>query len=110
MNNSNSKKYTDELINIQWQADEFEQHEKGTGWYVVAGIIALVFFGIALLMKNFIFAILIILFAFTIFTYARKSPRRVNFKIDSRGISLDDKLHEYQTLESFWIFYEPPQT
>ncbi len=69
------------LIDIQWQAPEFEKYEKGPGWFIILGISALVIFTIVLLMKNFIFAILIILAVFVIFIYALKEPRLINFKI-----------------------------
>lgn len=98
-----------ELINIQWEAPEFEKYEKGAGWFIVLGIFALIIFTIVLLMKNFIFAILIILAVFTIFIYALKEPRLVTFKISGKGITIDTKIYSYDELKSFWIFYEPPQ-
>ncbi len=98
-----------ELINIQWEAYEFEKYEKGPGWFIVLGIFALIIFTIVLLMKNFIFAILIILALFTIFIYALKEPRLVTFKISGKGITIDTKIYSYEELKSFWIFYEPPQ-
>jgi len=98
-----------ELIDIQWQAPEFEKYEKGPGWFIVLGIFALIIFTIVLLMKNFIFAILIILALFTIFIYALKEPRLVTFKISGKGITIDTKIYSYDELKSFWIFYEPPQ-
>jgi hypothetical protein len=97
-----------ELINIEWQAPEFEKYEKGAGWFIALGIIALIFFTVVLLMKNFIFAILIVLIVFTIFIYALKQPRVINFKISGKGITIEDKLFAYQELKSFWIFYEIP--
>ena len=98
-----------ELIDIQWQAPEFEKYEKGPGWFIVMGIFALIIFTIVLLMKNFIFAILIILAVFTIFIYALKEPRLVTFKISGKGITIDTKIYSYDELKSFWIFYELPQ-
>jgi len=98
-----------ELIDIQWQAPEFEKYEKGPGWFIVLGIFALIIFTIVLLMKNFIFAILIILAVFTIFIYALKEPRLVTFKISGKGITIDTKIYSYDELKSFWIFYQPPQ-
>jgi len=98
-----------ELIDIQWQAPEFKKYEKGPGWFIILGISALLIFTIVLLMKNFIFAILIILAVFVIFIYALKEPRLVNFKISGKGITIDDKVYSYEELKSFWIFYELPQ-
>ena len=98
-----------QLVDIQWQAPEFEKHEKGPAWFIVLGISALIVFTIVLLMKNFIFAILIILAVFTVFVYALKEPRLITFKISGKGITIDDKIYSYEELKSFWIFYELPQ-
>ncbi len=107
--NQQGENQASELIDIQWTAPEFEKHEKGPAWFLVVGFFALIFFTIALLMKNFIFAILIMLAVFTIFIYALKTPRQINFKIKGEGITISDKLYPFEDLSSFWIFYEPPR-
>jgi hypothetical protein len=99
-----------ELINIQWQAPEFEKYEKGPSWFIVLGISALIVFTIVILMKNFIFAILIVMMVFLIFLYALKEPHLVTFKISGKGIAVNDKIYSFEELKSFWIFYEPPET
>lgn len=98
-----------ELINIEWQAPEFEKYEKGPGWFISVGAIALIIFTISLMTKNFIFAFLIILAVFIIFIYALKEPRIIKFKIDGQGLNIDEKFYRWEELKSFWIFYEPPQ-
>ena len=98
-----------ELINIQWQAPEFTKHEKGPAWFIVLGISALAVFTVVLLMKNFIFAILIVMMVFIIFVYALKEPRIITFKISAKGLEINDKHYPFNELKSFWIFYEPPE-
>jgi hypothetical protein len=49
------------------------------------------------------------LIVFTIYIYALKQPRIINFKISGKGITIEDKLYTYQELKSFWIFYEAPE-
>ncbi len=104
----NNKENT--LINIEWQAPEFEKHPKGIGWFIAVGIAALALFTISLLSKDYIFLITIILAVFTVFIYALKEPRSVTFKITGQGITIDDKNYRYSDLISFWIFYDPPET
>jgi len=98
------------LINLEWRAFEFEKYEKGPIWFIIVGALALILFTVALLLKSFIFAVMIILAVFAVFIYALKEPRLINFKIDGKGILIDHKLYEYQDLKSFWIFYDPPET
>lgn len=99
-----------ELIDIQWQAPEFEKYEKGPAWFIVSGIFALIVFTVVIIMKNFIFAILIVIMVFVIYIYALKEPRLVTFKISGNGIAVNDKIYSFEELKSFWIFFEPPET
>jgi len=107
--NQQNKNNEEQLIDIQWTAPEFEKREKSPAWFLAVGIFALIFFTIALLMKNFIFAVLIIISVFAIFIYAIKTPRQINFKIDGKGLWIGEKLYPYEELNSFWIFFEPSQ-
>lgn len=36
-----------------------------------------------------------------------QKPRHINCMIHSQGVVLDDHLHQYDALESFWINYDP---
>ena len=98
-----------EIINIQWQAPEFEKYEKGPLWFIILGAIALIVFTVSLLAKNFIFSFLIVLIVFAVFIYALKEPRIIKFIINGEGLYINEKLIPYQDLDSFWIFYQPPK-
>ncbi|MBI4709455.1 MAG: hypothetical protein HY764_04625 [Candidatus Portnoybacteria bacterium] len=105
---TNNQDNESELIELEWEAPEFENPEKGHWWFIIVGIVALAVFTIALLMSNFIFALLIVISVFIIFVFALKKPKIVKFKIDGSGIMIDEKLLSYRDLRSFWIFYDPP--
>ena len=55
------------------------------------------------------FLIAIVLGFFVFYVYANKEPRTIKFKIDERGVEIDGKLYEFDTLSSFWVFYNPPE-
>jgi hypothetical protein len=95
-------------ICVQWQAREFEKRNKNAKWFLSVAFGALIFITISLMMQNFIFAFLLILIVFTLFIYALKDPRLINFKIDEEGIWIDEKLYPFEELKSFWVFCRPP--
>ncbi len=95
--------------NIEWSALEFEKHPKDPAWFLASGFLAIIFLVIAIFMKNFLFAIIVILSAFSIFVWAQKQPKKIKFKLTSRGIIINKILYNYENLNSFWIFYEPPE-
>ena len=93
---------------ILWKAPEYVYVPKPTDWYWLVGIVAGGFFIIALAMKNFLFAVLVVIAAFTIMLYGAKKPRIVSFEISGRGIKISKRFYPYEYLKSFWVQYDPP--
>lgn len=95
--------------NIEWVAPEFTKYKKNKTWFVLPALIALILAITALLLKNFLFLILIALAALAVYTYALKEPRKVKFSISEKGIKIDKNIYKFEDLKSFWIFYDPPE-
>ena len=53
----------------------------------------------------FFFLLAGMLVAYTIY---QKKPREVVCKIRAQGVQVNRDLYPYETLKSFWIFYDPP--
>jgi hypothetical protein len=97
-----------ELQTFEWQAPEFEKKEKTNSWFIIPAIITIILGIIALITENFLFLILILLTFFVFYVYAKKEPKIIKFKINEKGIHIDDKIYLFESLRSFWIFYDPP--
>ena len=91
------------MNSISWQGYEYEHHEKSGDWIWALGIIAISSAVTAIIFKNLLFALLILVGAFTIALFSAKRPHLVHFEISRRGITIDDTLYPFTTLESFWI-------
>ena len=94
-------------MSIQWQID-IQKAPKINKYFALGLIIA----GVACLIlsfwqRNFILAILTILFVFVIFQVQRTQYKNHVFGISEQGVRLDEKLYPFHYLKSFWIFYEP---
>ena len=103
---------TNKEINLQefeWEAPEFEKKEKNKSWFIAPAIVAIGLGIFALLTDNVLFLIVILLGFFTFYIYAKKEPRIIKFKINEKGIEIDGKLHDFESLRSFWVFYNPPE-
>ena len=88
---------------ISWQGYEYDHHEKSSDWFWALGIIALSSAVTAVIFKNILFALLIIIGAFVVALFAARRPHMVHFEINKRGVGIDDRLYPFKTLESFWI-------
>ena len=95
-------------ILAQWTFPEFERHERGNLWYIVAlsTVALLVFF--ALKDGNFLFALIILLFTLIVFTHHRSEPLELPFVIYSSGIQIGDRFFFFREMNAFAVIYEPP--
>src|SRR3989338_6451799 len=94
---------------ISWSAMEYEHDRKSNEWYWSLGVITLALAVAALLLKNILFASFIVLAGFTAALYGAKKPRIIRFSVSAKGVKIDDKIYQYETLKSFWIKYDPPR-
>ena len=88
---------------IQWKAYEYNHREKSSDWFWALGIIAFSAAAAAVIFNNVIFAIFIILSAFTLSMYAARKPSLINIELNDKGIIVDKYLYPYQNIEKFWV-------
>jgi len=93
---------------ISWSAPEYIFYEKSPDWFWALGIITLGAFVSAIILKAFIFSILILLIGFCLALYGARKPKMVNFSVGPMGIEIDDRIFDYENLKCFWIEYRPP--
>ncbi len=105
----NKEQKTIPLKEFEWQAPEFSKKEKTKSWFIIPAIITIGLGLFALFSENFLFLIAIILAFLVFYIYANKEPRTIKFKINEKGIEIDEKLHDFDSLRSFWLFYNPPE-
>ncbi len=93
----------------EWTIQEYEQHARGLPWYVISIIlgIGLVFYGI--LTGNFLFSLIIILFAIILFLQSHQAPPQVRFQIAELGVVIGNRFYNYSEFDSFYIIYNPPE-
>lgn len=107
------KKYIDGTYigttKFSWSVPEYQQYTRDKKWYAIAGIIALLLLIYSVFSANFLFGIIIIIAAVTIFYMDHNKPEDIEFMITSKGIVIGDKFYEYVELVNFYIIYEPPE-
>jgi len=96
-------------ILASWQFPEFIKYKRSWAWYIIASLIALALIIYAILVKNYLFAFIVILIAFVILLYEIKEPILIKFNITEEGLELEDHFYPYKEIKNFWIIYEPPE-
>jgi len=101
-------KIKEKRIGFQWEENEFVKTPKNKKWLYSVCAFFLAVFLLALLLKNFFLAFLILMAGFSFLVHALKTPRVYSFKINKNGVSIGRRtLISLEEIKSFWIFKNP---
>lgn len=93
----------------EWTIQEYEKHNRGVLWYIIMGGFGLFFIIYGVVTSDFLFSLIIILFAIILFLQAHQDPKQIVFQITELGIVVGSKFYPFSELESFFIIYNPPE-
>jgi hypothetical protein len=89
---------------ITWKAFEYTHREKTTDWFWALGIITITMIIVAVLLRNAMFVVVLVLSGFALGVQALKRPKMVDFEITDRGIRIDGKLYPFTSIAAFGHF------
>ena len=92
-----------EQLLLEWSAYEHKHIRKSSDWFWVFGIITITGAVISIIFNNILLAIVILTGAFALAVNVAKKPSIINFKVNKRGVIINNKLYLYNSLESFWV-------
>ena len=95
-------------VQHQWSVTEYERHDRAPFWYVFMISIGIVLVVFGLFTGNFLFSLIIILFAIILFLQSQQHPIEVPFLITNVGVVVSDRFYSYSELKEFYIIYQPP--
>lgn len=96
-------------ILFTWEFREFPSYQRSALWYFLAflAIVGLVIYSIAT--RNFLFLILIVIFAVIMILRITRQAPMVKSQITEDGIVVGESFTSYKDIRSFWFFYEPKE-
>lgn len=94
---------------FQWMVREYEQHERPKRWYTVMGLVGALLVLFALWSTNYLFALIVILFAIILYLQQLRAPLEIPFAITDTGVIIGKKWYSYSELKGFWVIYNPPE-
>lgn len=97
-----------QAFKIEWDAHEYEHKERSQDWFWAMGIIIVAVALVSVIFGNIIFAILILLAAFSLSLFLNRPPETLHVVINERGITKGRVHYPYETLQSFWIDDDHP--
>jgi hypothetical protein len=96
-------------IIYQWKIKEYEQYEQGRTWYLMMGIATLLLMVFGVWTANYLFVLVVALFAIIMYLHGMQEPIELSFAITETGIVLGNKYYRYSELVNFWVIYNPPE-
>ena len=91
----------------EWSVSEYDQHNRNRAWYILMTFLGVGFVAYALMTDNFLFALVIILFAIIMFLQTHQDPIVIPFKITELGIMINNRFYSYSELDGFYVIYNP---
>jgi len=88
---------------ITWTASEYVQHDKQVVWYLALIVVVVLLLGLAIFMKAWTFAVLIIVMGIGIGVLAGRPPHTVNYTLSEYGLRVDDKSFAYHDFRAFGV-------
>ena len=91
---------------VNWEAREYIEYKKNTGWYVGLAIVTIVLCAIAILMQQWTFLLLIVVAVIALLTYTMRSPRLLHYSLSDKGLSEGNNLYLFNDFRSFGVLNE----
>ncbi len=90
-------------ILLSWKIPEHVRHQRSRLWFFIVAVIGGLFIVYGVLTNDFLFALIIVLFAVVYILMHMQEPPFLDFNITDRGIELGNKKFEYNDITSFWV-------
>ena len=92
-----------EKLHLSWHALEFEHKQKTPDWFWAVSLISVCIIATTIFYQNYLFAVFIFLSTTILLYKANQTPHIISCEITNRGITLDNYLFPYNSIEAFWI-------
>lgn len=92
---------------VSWEAPEFIDHQRGSGWYLALFVITLALAaGVYLLAKDTFATVIIVLLGIIVGVFATQKPSQAKYEISSDGLNINGKSYSFGNYKSFAIINE----
>lgn len=93
---------------VSWDFKEFPSYQRTRRWYLGITITGIVLLILAVLERNPLFAVIIVLGWALIFFRPQQQPRNIATRVTEDGVEVGRDFFPYDEINKFWIIYKPP--
>ncbi len=88
---------------LSWAVPAYSHDKKTVDWFWGLGIIILAMAIASIILKNYYFAVVLILGGGMMSYFAHKEPETLYYNLDKDGLKVKDRLYPFKTIKAFWI-------
>lgn len=92
---------------LEWSSPDSLHRERGRTWYLIGGVIVLMFAAYGLFQGSWTTSILALLIGGMYFYIRNEKPRMMNIRVTGMGITIAGTLFQWSNLKDFWILVGP---
>ena len=93
---------------LAWEYPERPRYRRGVLWYALMLVVGLGLLIYAVYSANFLFALIIIMFALVIYVTTTIDPGDTRFSVTDEGIEAAGRIYGFRDIDRFWFYYDPP--
>lgn len=97
------------VVILAWETWEYPPIERSRRWYVIASILGLGLLLYALITANFVFAVIVLMFAVITLMRDVRKPARITVALTTSGVVFGHDFYRYEDMKDFSIVYNPPE-
>ena len=92
---------------VGWVASEYVVQQRENLWYIGLILIGAGLTALAIWLKYWTFAVLIVVSVVALIVYVKRPPRKISYRLDREGLWEDEKrLHKYVDFKAFSVVQE----
>jgi hypothetical protein len=88
---------------MTWSVPEYADRERSVDWFWGVGFVALLGVAASIYLADYLFAVLIVIAAFSLGIFAVRKPRHIEYGLSEKGLRIDETRYPFSTLASFWV-------
>ncbi len=92
----------------EFQSPEFLQYERGTGWYVGAGVFTLALVALGIVLHSLSLVVAFLLAVAVYFLIHQHQPQLITVQITPDGIYHGRDFYAFGEMQNYWLVLQPP--
>ena len=98
------------MDSLKWAVVEYEQKDRTSDWFWALGIIIIAGSITSVILRDYFFAILLLIGGVCLVMFAIKKPEMINYELNEKGLQINNTLYEYKRIKSFFVRIEGKPT